>query len=57
MKYAKWSYEKQIAMKMKSDSNYFWKFVQSKTKSKEKIISLIDNKDQSAPKIKKKQSL
>ena len=42
VKAAKINYEKNIALKMKDDSKIFWKFVQSKTKTKEDIQCIIE---------------
>jgi vacuolar-type H+-ATPase subunit H len=41
---AKYEYERSIATNMKKDSNFFWKFIQSKTKTKENIPCIIDEK-------------
>ena len=39
---AKYEYERSIAINMKEDSKIFWKFFQSKTKTKESIPSIVD---------------
>ena len=39
---AKYEYERSIAINMKEDSTIFWKFIQSKTKTKENIPCIID---------------
>jgi hypothetical protein len=39
---AKYEYERSIATNMKEDNKIFWKFIQSKTKSKENIPCIID---------------
>jgi hypothetical protein len=41
---AKYEYECSIAINMKEDSKIFWKFIQSKTKTKENIPCIIDEK-------------
>jgi hypothetical protein len=39
---AKYEYERSIATNMKEDNKIFWKFIQSKTKSKENIPCIMD---------------
>ena len=39
---AKYEYERSIAINMKEDSKIFWKFIQSKTKTKENSPCIID---------------
>jgi membrane-associated HD superfamily phosphohydrolase len=39
---AKYEYERSIATNMKKDNKIFWKFIQSKTKSKENIPCIMD---------------
>jgi hypothetical protein len=39
---AKYKYEHSIATNMKEDNKIFWKFIQSKTKSKENIPCIMD---------------
>jgi vacuolar-type H+-ATPase subunit H len=39
---AKYEYERTIAINMKEDSKIFWKFIQSKTKTKENSPYIID---------------
>ena len=39
---AKYEYERSIAINMKEDSTIFWKFKQSKTKTKENSPCIID---------------
>jgi hypothetical protein len=39
---AKYAYERSIAINMKEDGNIFWKFIQSKTKTKENSPCIID---------------
>ena len=39
---AKYEYERSIATNMKEDNKIFWKFIQSKTKSKENITCIMD---------------
>ena len=39
---AKYEYERSIATNMKEDNKIFWKFIQSKTKSKENIPCITD---------------
>jgi hypothetical protein len=39
---AKYEYERSIATNMKEDKKIFWKFIQSKTKSKENIPCIMD---------------
>jgi hypothetical protein len=41
---AKYEYECSIAINMKEHSKIFWKFIQSKTKTKENIPCIIDEK-------------
>jgi hypothetical protein len=41
---AKYEYERSIAINMKEDSKIFWKFIQPKTKTKENIPCIIDEK-------------
>ena len=40
----KYEYERSIAINMKEDSKMFWKFIQSKTKTKENIPCITDEK-------------
>jgi hypothetical protein len=39
-----YEYERSIATNMKEDNKIFWKFIQSKTKSKENIPCIMDEK-------------
>ena len=39
-----YEYERSIAINMKEDSKIVWKFIQSKTKTKENIPCIIDEK-------------
>ena len=39
---AKYEYERSIAINMKEDGKIFWKFIQSKTKTKENSPCIID---------------
>ena len=39
---AKYEYERSIAINMQEDSKIFWKFIQSKTKTKENSPCIID---------------
>jgi hypothetical protein len=39
-----YEYEHSTAINMKKDSKIFWKFIQSKTKTKENIPCIIDEK-------------
>jgi len=41
---AKYEYERSIAINMKEDSKIVWKFIQSKTKTKQNIPCIIDEK-------------
>jgi hypothetical protein len=40
---AKYEYERSIAINMKEDGKIFWKFIQSKTKTKENSPCIIDD--------------
>jgi hypothetical protein len=41
---AVYEYERSTAINMKKDSKMFWKFIQSKTKRRENIPCIIDEK-------------
>ena len=41
---AMYEYERSTAINMKKESKMFWKFIQSKTKTKENIPCIIDEK-------------
>ena len=42
MRGAKEEYERSIALNMKGDNKIFWKYIQSKTKTKENISCIMD---------------